>query len=81
MMVVKMMTVMMIDTLLPPPIGCQKTVSNVKALFLCTLSPPTREASVRDPTIQHNVSDHSTLPVLDMCVFDCMFVLCVLLCV
>lgn len=55
-MVVKMMTVMMIDTVFPPLIGCQKTASSVKALFLYTPSPPTKEASVRDPTVKHKVS-------------------------
>lgn len=74
MMVVKMMTVMMIDAPLPPPTDCQKTVSSVKALFLYTPSPPTKEASVRDPTVKHKVNDHSAPPDFDLCVVDCLFV-------
>lgn len=68
-----MMTVMMIDALFPPPTDCQKTASSVKALFLYTLSPPTKEASARDPAVKHKVNDHSAPPGFDLCVVDCLF--------
>lgn len=59
-----MMTVMMIDTRLPPPTDYQKTTNSVKALFLYTPSPPAKEASVYDPEVKHNVNGNTSWHML-----------------
>lgn len=73
-MVVRMMTVMMIDILFSPSAGCQMTASSVKALFPSTPSPPAKEASARDPAVKQNVNPTRPFLVLVCALFTSVFV-------